>query len=253
MLALQASLEQQLAGANFQAAVAVTDLQTGETISVNGDRQQLTGCVINLLVLMQAVIDVQNGLYPESHVGELISATIYGSNPVTARDILHISGNGDIPAAQHKVNNLIQQLGLTGTFYDHPPAYWPSYSLRRTSNLTTALDMNKALAGFWNASVMSYEWRDYLYGKMQGVKPGLNYLIPAGVSGGVVGHKNGFLWTMSGWVDNDTGIVTFERGGQTHAYAITFLTQGVPVKYGDIPLGQTVSSLVWQYFSAQYP
>lgn len=252
MLALQASLEQHIAAAPFETAVAVTDLQTGETISVNGNRQQLAGCVMNLLAIMQAVIDLQNGLYDESLVGDLIFQTIYGSNPVTARDILHIMDNGDIPASQRRINALIDYIGLTGTFYDHPPAYWPAYSLAGRSNLTTALDMNRALAAFWNGSIMSFEWRDYLYAKLQGVKPGLNYLIPAGVGDGVTGHKNGFLWVTTGWVDNDTGIVTFQRNGQTYAYAITFLTQGVHDKYADIPLGQTVSSLVWQYFDSRY-
>jgi beta-lactamase class A len=252
MLALQASLEQEIAASGYTASVAVTDMQSGETISVNGARQQLAGCTVNLFVLMQAAIDVSNGLYPESAVGDLISATIYGSNPVTAHDILEIAGNGDVIATEQRVNGLIQQLGLTSTFYDHPPAYWPASSLRGMSNLTTALDMNKALVGFWNGSIMSTEWRDYLYEKMQGVKPGLNYLIPAGVSDGIVGHKNGFLWVPGGYVDNDTGIVTFERNGQTYAYAITFMTQGVVEKYADITLGQTVSSLVWQYFSNHY-
>lgn len=252
MAGLQASLEAEIVASGFEAAVAVTDLQTGETISVNGNRPQLAGCVVNLLAIMQSIIDVQNGQYPESRVGQLISATIYGSNPVTARDILLISGNGDIPAAQRKINGLIQQLGLTTTFYDHPPAYWPSYSLEGRSNLTTAVDMNLALAGIWNASVMSPEWRDYLLAKMTEVKPGLNYLIPAGVTDGTVSHKNGFLAVFGGWVDNDTGIVTFQRGGQTYAYAITFLTQSVSTKYADIPLGQTISSLVWQHFTSTY-
>ena len=253
MLALQSSLEQHIAAADFDAAVAVTDLQTGETISVNGSRQQYTGCTINLFALMQAVRDVENGLYPESYVGDLIAATIYGSNPVTAREVLLISGDGDLIAAMNKVNGLIEELGLTDTFYDHPPAYWPTPSLRNMSNLTTALDINRALTGLWQGAVMPIEWRDYLFDKMTGVKPGLNYLIPAGVSGGTVGHKNGFYWLPEGWIDNDAGIVTFTRGGRSYAYAVTFLTQDVPTKYEDIPLGQTVSSLVWDYFSTQYP
>jgi hypothetical protein len=99
---------------------------------------------------------------------------------------------------------------------------------------------------------MSIEWRDYLFDKLTGVKPGLNYLIPAGVADGVTGHKNGFFWLPEGYIDNDTGIVTFVRGGQTYAYALTFLTQGVATKYADIPLGQAVSALVWNYFSNAY-
>ena len=253
MLDLQASLEQQIATVGFQTAVAVTDLQTGETISVNGSRQQFAGCTMNLYALIQAVIDVEMGLYDESLVGDLISATVYGSNPVTAYDILLVSGHGDIAAAMNKINGLIETMGLTDTFYDHPPAYWPAHSLRGLHNLTTALDVNVALTAMWNGAVMSFESRDYLFEKMTGVKLGLNYLIPAGVSDGVVGHKNGFLVLPEGWIDNDAGIVTFQRGDRTYAYAITFLTQEVPTKYGDIPLGQTVSSMVWQYFSAKYP
>jgi beta-lactamase class A len=254
MLDLQASLEQQIATVEFETAVAVTDLQTGETISVNGNRQQFAGCTMNLFALMQAVIDVEYGLYDESLVGDLIAATIYGSNPVTAYDILLIAGDGDVAPTMNRINRLIDTMGLTGTYYDHPPAYWPAHSLQGRHNLTTALDVNLALSALWNGNVMSLEWRDYLFEKMTGVKLGLNYLIPAGVTDGIVGHKNGFLVLADeGWIDNDAGIVTFERSGQSYAYAITFLTQSVPTKYADIPLGQTVSSLVWQYFSAKYP
>jgi hypothetical protein len=252
MESLRASIAAEVAAWSFDTAVAVTDLQTGETVSVNGDRPQLTGCAINLFVLMQSTIDVQDGRYPEAQVGDLIAATIYGSNPVTARDLLHIAGNGDIVAAMERVNVLLAGMGLTSTYYDHPPAYWPAPSLRGLSNMTTALDMNRALAAFWRGEVMSFEWRDYLFDKLTGVKPGLNYLIQAGVTDGVTGHKNGFFWLPEGYIDNDTGIVTFVRGGQTYAYALTFLTQGVGTKYADIPLGQAVSSLVWNYFSAAY-
>ena len=253
MLELQTRLEQQIASANFRVAVAVTDLQTGETISVNGNRQQFTGCTMNLFALMQAVVDLQNGQYDESRVGELISATIYGSNPVTARDILLISGDGDIVKAMNKINGLIESMGMTDTFYDHPPAYWPAPSLRNISNMTTALDVNRALSALWHGSVVSFEWRDYLFEKMTGVKPGLNYLIPAGVGDGVVGHKNGFFWLPDGWIDNDAGIVMFQRGGQTYAYAITLLAEAIPGEYYDIPMGQAVSSIVWEHFSAKYP
>lgn len=252
MEALRASIAAEVAAWSFETAVAVTDLQTGETISVNGDRPQLTGCAINLFVLMQAVIDVQNGLYPEPQVGSLISATVYGSNPVTARDILFSIGSGDLVAGMSRVNELIGRLGLTSTFYDHPPAYWPATSLRGLSNLTTAIDMNRALVGIWQGSELNQQWRDYFFSKLTEVKPGLNYLIPAGVTDGVAGHKNGFFWLPEGYIDNDTGIVTFQRGGQTYAYALTFLTQSVPTKYADIPLGQAVSSLVWQHFSSTY-
>ena len=64
-------------------------------------------------------------------------------------------------------------------------------------------------------------------------------------------HKNGFLWEH-GWADNDIGIVWFQRDGRRYAYAISFFTEGVAVKYADIPMGQRVSSLAWQWFAGRY-
>ncbi len=146
----------------------------------------------------------------------------------------------------------MQQMGMTSSFYDHPPAY-PQESIAGSNDYFTANDLNRALTAFWQGQVTSISWRDYLLDKMTGVKPGLQYLIPAGVGDGVVSHKNGFFVVPSGWVDNDAGIVTFQRGGKTYAYAISFFTQFVGTKYADIPLGQDVSSMVWQYFSGRYP
>jgi hypothetical protein len=84
------------------------------------------------------------------------------------------------------------------------------------------------------------------------VKPGLDYLIPIGTSeGATTSHKNGFLFE-EGWADNDIGIVWYERGGERYGYAISFFTENVPGKYDDIPLGQRVSSLAYQWFVGRY-
>jgi hypothetical protein len=96
------------------------------------------------------------------------------------------------------------------------------------------------------------EWRDYLLEKMTNVKPGLQYLIPAGVGEARVSHKNGFTWMPGGWVDNDIGIVTFDTSGRQRAYAISLYIQDIATEYADIPIGQTVSRLVWNYFSDRY-
>ena len=95
-------------------------------------------------------------------------------------------------------------------------------------------------------------WRDYLLYKMTLVKPGLNYLIPVGTSdGAITSHKNGFLF-QEGWADNDIGIVWYDRGGERYGYAISFFTENVPGKYDDIPLGQEISSLAYQWFVSRY-
>jgi hypothetical protein len=234
------------------AAVAVTDLQTGESIDVKGDDPRQAGCTANWFVLLSNVIDLQMGRYPEGDVGDLIARTIYGSNPITARELL-IKTGGDVPGGVYKINDLLARLGLKNTVYDHPPAFADEFSLQGWPNVITANDANKALSSFYHGAVVNYQWRDYLMDKMTGVKPGLQYLIPAGVGDGRVSHKNGFSWMPGGWIDNDIGIVTFDSAGGRRAYAISFYTQDVPVEYADIPLGQSVSSMVWRYFRDRYP
>ncbi|OGY22099.1 MAG: hypothetical protein A2113_02730 [Candidatus Woykebacteria bacterium GWA1_44_8] len=250
-MALQQSLAEAVESSGLtDAAVAVTDLQTGETVSVNGDRPHLGGCVMNFFVLLQATLDVQNGLYPESVVGSLISATIWSSNPGTAFTLYNIVGGGNALAGVEKVQALItDRLGLDNIILDHPPATEVSRGVD-ANNWLTAEDVNKALTKLYWGEVLNPFWRDYLLQKMEGVKPGLQYLLGS-TPGGIVSHKNGFFWS-DGWVDNDIGIVRFERGGITYAYAISFFSQHVPSKYDDIPLGQDIMAVAWRYFSEKY-
>lgn len=234
-------------------AVAVTDLQTGETVSVNGARKQLAGCSINLFVLVQAALDLQQGRFEGriEQVDELISATTWSSNAATARELYGIVGDGDPLAGLARVDRLIQgQLGLTDTVLDHPPLY-PDLSLGRGDNWLTAEDANEALAALWRGAILTPGWRDYLLNRLATVKPGLNYLTGS-LSGAVVSHKNGFFEYDEGFVDNDLGIVRFQRGPGEAAFAVTFLSEGVPTKYADVPLGQQLVQLAFAYFRAVY-
>ena len=58
---------------------------------------------------------------------------------------------------------------------------------------------------------------------------------------------------MPYYVDNDVGLVIFERGGERYAYALTFWSQDNPYVLSDLPLGQTLSRSAWEHFSAVYP
>jgi hypothetical protein len=207
-----------------------------------------------LFVLMRVVVDLQAGRYPEPAPGDLIGQTINRSDPITARTLLrNYLGGGDLYRGLNNVNAFIQSLGMSATLMDHPPAFFDeSVFGAPRDNRITALDTNRGLRALWDGRILSPGWRDYMLRKMTLVKPGLNYLIPAGASSGaIVSHKNGFLYS-EGWADNDIGIVWYERGGQRYGYAISFFTQYVPYKYADIPMGQTVSSLAYQWFVGRY-
>ncbi|MFN8584537.1 MAG: serine hydrolase [Dehalococcoidia bacterium] len=234
-----------------QYAVAVTDLQTGESISVNGDRPQLSGCVVNLFALVQALRDVWTARYPIEDVDGLIAATIWSSNAITARDLYGIIGGGDVVSGVQRVARLISEdLALTAVVLDHPPAFDDSIGAS-PDNWVTADAMNAALADLWHGeAIPERSWRDVLLYHMTQVKPGLNYLTA--VVPEVVSHKNGFMWTPYGYVDNDVAIVRLQRGDAEYAYAISFLSEGVEDEYADIPLGQQLVFLAYEAMSARY-
>ncbi len=253
MLRLRDSLDAAVASSGINTAIAITDLRTGETVDVNGYDVRLPGCTINLFALMRVTVDLQHGRYPEAQPGDLIGQTINRSDPVTARTLMkYWIGDGDLGAGMNRVNDFVHSLGMNDTLLDHPPAYPQESMYGGIDNRITARDANRGLRALWDGRVLEPGWRDYFLQKMTLVKPGLNYLIPAGVgSGATVSHKNGFLYS-EGWADNDIGIVWFQRGDERYGYAISFFTQFVPTKYGDIALGQRVSSLAWQWLVSRY-
>jgi len=233
-------------------AVAVTDLQTGETVDVNGDRLQLSACVINLFALIQALHDVWLVRYPLEAVEGLIAATVWSSNAQTARDLYGVIGDGDVTAGVRRVDEYIRQgLQLPDIILDHPPAFEDSIGIS-PDNWVSAKAINRALAALWHhTAIPEPSWRDVLLYHMTQVKPGLNYL--SAVVPGVVSHKNGFMWTAYGYVDNDVAIVRLQREEAEYAYAFAFLSEGVGEEYADIPLGQQLAFLAYEVMSARYP
>ena len=252
MMGLQSRLSAAVTAYGVNAAVAVTDLRTGETVHVNGAQSRLPGCTLNLFVLMRTVIDLQQGKYAEPVPGDLIAQTINRSDPITSRRLLKdYVGTGDVYRGLRETGEFLAGLGMSQTLYDHPPAYWHESLNGGIDNRTTALDTNRGLKAIWDGRVLDPGWRDYLLQKMTLVKPGLNYLVSVGTGGSYVSHKNGFLWA-EGWVDNDIGIVWFERGGQRYGYAISYFSGDLSGKYDGIPLGQQLSVLTYAWFDARY-
>ncbi len=254
MLALEREMAAAIAAAPIEGryAAAVTDLQTGETVGVNEERLQLTACVANLFVLMLTMRDVQEGA-PMDDVSDLMDTTIWGSDAFAARLLYEIAGDDDSLEGVRRVGELVDELGLDQTTIDHPPNYaWESTGVS-DDNWTTALDMNRALWALYHGEILEEPYRSDLLERLTNVKPGLNYLLAYGTDG-LVSHKNGFFEINDGtWVDNDVAIVRFDRGGEEYAYAISFFSDFVEEKYGDIPVGQEISQLAWVYFDAKYP
>lgn len=233
-------------------AVALTDLQTGETIGVNRMTPQMPGCVANIFVLFQVARDLEAGRYALQDVDGLMRATPWSSNAATARELFTVAGGGDTKEGVRRVGALIHELGLDDVLLDHPPGYHADSLGIDYNNWATAESMNRALAALWHGEVVGEEYRAYLLEILNDVKPGLNYLTAA-VPEGVVSHKNGFFYGDTGYVDNDVGIVRLERDGVEYAYAISFLSEEVPTEYGDIVLGQQLVNMAYEVMAARYP
>lgn len=233
--------------------IAVTDLQTGQRIGVNGDRQQRAGCLVNLFVIIATLREVQAGTIPLEAVDGLIRQTIWASDATTARELYEIIGGGDVVAGVGEVERLLHEtLKLDAMVIDHPPAY-PEWSLGISGdNWATAEAMNAALAALYHGELLNPDWTHYLLEAMRSVKPGLNYLTANLPEDAVVSHKNGFFWEEDGYIDNDTAIVRFESGGQWFAYAITFVSEQVNEEYADIWLGRDLVQMTWDYFRQVY-
>jgi hypothetical protein len=240
-------------GAPGRYAVAVTDLQTGHTAGAYQHRSQLSGCVMNFFVILQAVKDAQDGRYPLERVDALVRATIWSSNATTARELYRIVGDGDTVEGVRRVAVLHDALGLPEVLIDHPPAYGADSLGIDYNNWLTADAVNRALAALWRGEVLDPEHRTYLLEAMASVKPGLNYLVAHVPGAAVVSHKNGFFPSDIGYIDNDAGIVHVTTpSGASYAYAVTFLSEAVPWKYGDLALGQALMLLAWDYFAGVY-
>ena len=233
-------------------AIAVTDLQTGYMVGANHLRQQLSGCVMNLFVILQAVLDVQEGRYPLETVDALIRATTWSSNAVTARELYGITGGGDPVEGVRRVAELHEDLELEDMVIDHPPAYRGESVGIDPNNWLSASAVNIALEEIWQGDMLTAESRAYLLEVLAGVKPGLNYLTAWVPGPAVVSHKNGFFPSDIGYIDNDAGIVQVSGPDGDYAYAVTFLAEGTPYKYADLPLGQELMRMTWEYFAAEY-
>jgi hypothetical protein len=233
-------------------AIAVTDLQTGHTVGANHERQQLSGCVMNFFVILRAVLDVQEGRYPLETVDGLIRATTWSSNATTARELYRIAGDGDATEGVRRVGELHAELGLDDILIDHPPAFGGDSLGIDFNNWLTAESVNVAMAEVWHGEMLDEANRAYLLDALAGVKPGLNYLTAYVPGEAVVSHKNGFFPSDIGYIDNDAGIVQVSGPDGGYAYVVTFLAEGTPYKYADLPLGQELMRMTWEWFAARY-
>lgn len=234
---------------NIEVAIAVTDLQTGETISVNGNRAQRTGCTINMFALFAAVSEFEAGRASPGQVSWNIRSGIGESYPPQVKQFLQ-SVFGNHVTGTERGREMMRSWGMQASLFHHVPYYGDGTQ----NNLLTALETDMVLTRLYRGELFSPEWTEYTLARLKEIAGYLNYIIPGRLpAAATVAHKIGYYWDFDGWVNNDAGIVTFTGGdGEQKAYVITYLSQKARTEYTGYSFGATLSRVVWDWFADKY-
>lgn len=250
---LQIALKQQIdayaASTGTEAAIAVTDLQTGQTLSVRGNVAQRTGCTINMYALLAITSEFQAGRADPAAVAGLVKIGIGSSYPPDVRAFLDtVFGNYHV--GDQRARELRASWGMTASLFDHVPYY----ATGPQNNLLTALESNLAWTKLAQGDLFDPQWTAYALGKLRDIKPGLNYIVPGQLPAeATVAHKIGYYDDTDGWVVADAGLVTFaDSAGQQRAYVITYLSQQDSTEYAGYSFGAKLSRMVWDWMYPRY-
>jgi hypothetical protein len=230
--------------------ISVTDIQTGETISVNGNVPHKTGCVINMFGLLAAVDEFAHGNATPSGLEYSIKKGIGGSYPPEVKNFLQ-EIYGYYPDGVQHARDLMNQWGMHMAWYDHIPYYG---SENPPANVLTPLEVNRIFYKLWYDQLFDEYWSDYTIGVLRDSYAYVNYILPKFLpSAATVGHKIGYYWDYDGWVNNDVGIVSWtDPHGYTKAYAISYFSQYAPSEAAGYTFGQRLSLDAWNTMSARY-
>ncbi|MGA7671079.1 MAG: serine hydrolase [Nitrolancea sp.] len=249
---LRGELTALVAGWGGQNAVSVTDLQAGQTISINGARPQLAACTIKIPMMMVVAHDIEAGRYTAAEVEPYVLSAMGPSNTAPARELIRLAGDGDIGVGINRINELMQSLGMTHSVIAHPPGYsWESYGYG-DENLLTSDDLNLLLTKLYRGEALSPWATNYVLWSMSLAPDWVNQSLGGPLPDDVtLYHKFGQLYDPENtW--NDGGIAEFKRNGTTYAYAITYLGSYDSSWQSSYTHAYQASATAWRYFNAVY-
>jgi hypothetical protein len=245
---LQSEIDAYHASTGTEVAFAVTDLQTDQTISVNGNRAQRTGCTIHLFALLAITGEFEAGRGDPGSVAASVRSGIGDSYPPNVRAFLD-AVFGNFHRGEARAREQMASWGMTASLFDHVAYYGDG----TRNNLLTALETNMVLTKLYRGQLFSGEWTSYALQRLHEIKPGLNYIIPGQLPPEAsVAHKIGYYADSDGWVVADAGIVSFAGRGGTRTYIVTYLSQKAPSEPAGYTFGAELSKITWDWMYGQY-
>src|SRR3972149_7071659 len=154
-------------------AIAVTDLQTGEAISVGGNDIHRTGCTMNMFALFAAGGEFQAGRADADSVAYNVNVGIGHSFPP---QVYRLMANvfGSAQAGVQRAQEMMTSWGMEASrFYQLP--YYP---VGPEMNGFTALEVNMVLTKLYRGQLFEPEWTQYTLARLRNIAPYLNYILP---------------------------------------------------------------------------
>jgi beta-lactamase class A len=171
-----------------------------------------------------------------------------------ARELLRITGDGDVGAGVHRANDIMRSFGVERSLMTHAPGYWgEEHGYRRTDgeveNWLSTDDLARMLAGIWEGEGLTPSERNYVLWSLTLATPFLDSAFRAPLPADAASfHKIGVLYQPENtW--NDAGIVVIERDGLEYAYVVALLSSQNKSAYLDgYYLNRTINERAWQTF-----
>jgi len=233
------------------AGVAVIDLQTGDRGGLNARQQFQAASTIKFYAALSAFRDVADGIYPLDGIRADLAATMQRESNAAARSLTNRTG---IPV----INVRLAHWGLEDTIITHPAGYedepHPSYLETDNQNWTSPSDAAHALSALYHGELLGTVLSRTLIDELTQTPRwfGIEGAVPDGE--GHVYYKHGYLPAFDEASVNDIGIVEFDRGGRTYAYAIAIYTQGAIPQQPAWDLVRAVALKAWEFFANErYP
>ncbi len=235
---LKNNLQKEIKQFSGTAAISITDLNSQESISINGDLQFYPASAIKSLVLASVLKDVQVGLYAlDTNIDFLIRQMMEESDNSATDELI-------VKTGLEKLHNFVSQLGMQDSgFYNGFSDGSDDYPyLGYGENYSTTNDLNLFWIKLYQGEILSQEFTELAlsYAQLPTVK--IIYF-----------EDEAKVFHKPGWLDNilvDAGLVVTEKG----VYAVSFMAQSDEAE--DIymydtdryELGDKLTHLVWDFF-----
>lgn len=241
---LKPELEEKINSFPGAVGLAVTDLQTGETISINGDKKYQPGSVIKVFTWLSIVKDIEEGRYTLDEIEEQVHAMLRWSDNPAHAVLTQKTGI-------ETINERMKKWGMERSIYSG----WGEdirYSRAERWNYLVAEEINRVLAKLYNNELFSREYTDLAIEELTHSVSYecCNYMIPKHLpKDGSVVIANKFGWYPE-VLYADAGIVMMKREGEEIAYIISYLCNSSHPGGGE--LGAELSKMVFDHFDGEY-